>query len=67
MHARPFLWIVLVMAGVTVEPRGHHPWAHTCLFVSPPPLVEVGLGHECVAQPQFSASDFASVGAQELI
>jgi hypothetical protein len=44
MHAGPFLWIILAMAGVTVVPRGLHPRAGVCLFVFSPPLVGAELG-----------------------
>jgi hypothetical protein len=49
----PSLWIALAMAGVTAAPRGWHPCACACLFVFPPPLVGVLLGHVCSGASSF--------------
>jgi hypothetical protein len=52
MHTRPFLCIALAVAGVTTAPResgrmGWCPCSQAHLFVFPPPLVAVELGHVC--------------------
>jgi hypothetical protein len=56
MCAGPPLWILLAMAGIPAVPRGWHPCAGVHLFVFPPPLVVVELGHECGSCSVFVSS-----------
>jgi hypothetical protein len=46
MYVGPSPWILLAMAGIPVVLRGWHSYARARLFVFPPPLVGVELGHE---------------------
>jgi hypothetical protein len=73
----PCVWLValhacwaLSMDGLSYGRHYHCPGAgipvheHACLFSL---LSLWGLGHVCVAQPQFSVAAFASAGTQQLI